>query len=648
MATLTAAVDKDSADYLRTGYNTLWDCIRESVVPIFGPLAAYAAGRIQNDEYLTSCYIQDFADHSDEKRILGEMASLIAAPDLTGFYSDFRLWVEKHRRYLEGTLGHYGDFKLVDPVASLRPRMLCGRRGSGKTSLLLFATKEAEGAGNLLPVFINLTSPSPSIPDPLQLLPTEIIHAVDSLIVSEARRLGMSDDSRIQACFEETWHLHACYPSGADNSETLARKQRDRAELMRILATQKYTHDFIPYLKQCVEFLAKQCKKSLVLIIDDVDRLDSHIIASAICHRAIYIAGSLSVPVIVSIREETLGKLADVPGVARNHVIPPSFGKALRRRLEVFIERFRMPVESEQKCGYSTEAGRTFVEHIVNSVLRQDVYANLVAFHYDLDILLDIVRCLISSSYLEPQYVLHLAKCNEAIPWHVILNCMQLYVYRNFYDENSFLLNMYDNDERDPQYLQRTNSLVRIRLLQLLRHEYPGMDKYLSVGKLLRCMKQLGYSQAVVVRALQAFARHRLIVTGRHRNSFSDDVDSIGVERTVVYYLDHLIYTYRYIQNILAVTPVDFSIGPDLIHRIDAVSGDLLQATHGAIDKFILFIAAAEQGENALPRDRTFFAKVTRGEQLSVTLKRRIEVEKTRMRSAHGNGHTSAGPGAGT
>jgi hypothetical protein len=157
-----------------------------------------------------------------------------------------------------------------------------------------------------------------------------------------------------------------------------------------------------------------------------------------------------------------------------------------------------------------------------------------------------------------------------------MLNSFQLYVYSNHYDQNSFFLNVYDNrfDHSRPAsrsgVVDYDNALIRIRLLALLAKMYSSHDfvegeelPSFPCIHIIEDMSKLGYTPESTWRAMRAFAAHRLIRTGRWRNELATGQSEISVSTAVVFYLDYLMYEYRYIENVLLVTPVDFWFDPE-------------------------------------------------------------------------------------
>ena len=612
---LKVAVSKDSADYRRMEPNSLWEFIQEDIERFFGPLAVVVKGRLRYDDYLASCYVQEFGAHEDEKSAFKLLERAIEKEDIN-FYSDLQNWTRKKKPYLNGVIGHYKDFKPLAWRDLHYPRMLCGRKGSGKTTLLLFAKGEIEKLAKVRCIFVSLSSPGFDTDDPCQAIAFEIIHQIEYLTSELSATADLSNKELMLMWHQRRFKLKDAYPNTDDSWLERTLKARLRNNLLIRLEESKYSGEFIPYLHDSIELLENSFGVRLVIMIDDVDRLQCDQTAKNVCDRARNLAVKLAnVPVVVSIREETMAKLSDVDHFAtRISVIPPSFRRVLRRRLDVFCEQFEMDEHKAQRSGYDTNSIKQFVSHIVESVLSVETYANLIGYHYDIDILLDVVRCLIKSPFIQPGYVLKLINEDDYIPWHIILDSMQRFQYKNFYDENSFILNVFDNDQAPPTM---SNTLVRVRLLQVLRHRFQGLNQPIQVGDVFADMHEIGYEKALIVSALQAFARQRLIVTWRARNTFTDEVPEILSQGTIIYYLDSLIYSYRYLQNILPVTHVPFNIPLDLVNITGPLFGDKLKVISERLMRFVEFIRTCEECEQESLKNISLFNEITRGETIS-------------------------------
>jgi hypothetical protein len=363
-----------------------------------------------------------------------------------------------------------------------------------------------------------------------------------------------------------------------------------------------------------------------------VDRLQDEKMAKIVCDRVKALARDLGdVPCVVSAREETLALLSDTdPMFIKISVAPPSFKQVLMKRKNKFMLDFKYENKLSEYGDISTEHIKRDVSIILDSILDDEVYSKLISFHYDLDILLDISICILTSPFITVDYLKRLHNSNEKIPWHVVLDSMQRYRYRNFYDQNSFILNVYDNNQKAPTL---HNSLVRIRLLQVLRHEFVGINKPIEVGKIISDMLYLGYNRSEVESALSALASQRLIVTGKLYNYYNNNVSDVIPQSAVVFYLDYLIYSYRYIQNILPVTRLNFSIPMDVANSIEPISGKKLKKTvDPLIYKFIAFIKECENYESEYIKDECIYRDIIREECLSDTLKLKVDQEIHKMK----------------
>ena len=631
---LKVAVDKDSADYRRLGANSLWPHIQEHVERCFGPLASVVKEQLKYNPYLRQCYVRDFGKHEDERPVLERLKKLILPKDW-GFYDEIEKWIGKKPRYFEALLGAGGypdNFRPTEWEELHYPRMLCGKKGSGKTTLLLFAKDDIEEHTSTNCVYVCLADSPASLGEAWSAITRKIIQYLDQLTLQVCARDAISPKDMVVQRHERQWRLIDAYPDPRDSPKDANDKRRARDGLMKELTKSKYGVEFIPYVRDTVEFLEKACHVKLVFMIDDIDRLQSEEVARDVCDRARGLARDLgTIPVIVSIREETMAKLSDVSSFAtRISIIPPSFSRVLQSRLEVFLNDFKFGDDARaQKAGYDTDKAKTFVKHIIESILQRETYTNLIAYHYDLDILLDLVRCLLKSPFLETEYVLDLHGKGQRVPWHVVLDTMQRFQYQHFYEENSFLLNVFDNDE-SPATM--SNTLIRIRLLQVLRYRFKGIRKPIQLGEIYADLEMLGYDKQAVLSALGALARQRLIVTSRIRNAFSEEVRNVLPEPTIVYYLDSLIYNYRYLQNVLPVTHVPFDVPMDLVDIVKPIAGEKLKLVDRMLIRFVGFVRECEGYERKRLKDAALFKEIAREETLSAIMEAHLAQEIQHMK----------------
>jgi hypothetical protein len=610
-------------DLFKKGYNDLWTPEVESLVnKHFGSL-----DHMGDSELFGKTYIIDFEDHSDELAIL---------PYINNVYSEkHKMCVKEIVGWLEKTSPserrdirrHYQDVPSRSAILSHDQcfgRLLCGRKGSGKTSLIKFNQNLLDKTDKYIFLYTALDVRISRRSSYTQEMTTSIVNKLDDLTLKITEKMDIDHEQVVLDRFRELWVLNAALPrEDGDPKENL------RENLLVKLHTTKYARDFYKYVTWSVSYLEKITGKYFILILDDIDHLSSDQEATEICGCANALFRKLKRPIIISVREETLHKLQDrvlpVDAFPKKHIIPPSFKKVLQIRLDNFKDDLK--ARHPKGCGkYSVAGIILFVEHIIQSMINQPrAYARLVTFHYDIDLLLDITRCLLCSPFMEPPEIIKKAKENKKIGWNLMLNSLQKYIYENHYDQNSFFLNVYDNtlqdvteidtSTQDPTY---QDTFTRIALLRVLSHHLrekssqPPGKRTIRVEEVKRDMRKLGYTNTMIWEALGAFARHRLIRTGKRQNALDKTIKNISISTAVLYYLDYLITEYRYIENILPVTPIDFRFDVEILPAEPETLS--LNNIDTVVLQFADFVERCETCEQSCLKDLQFYNAIMEGE----------------------------------
>ncbi len=100
----------------------------------------------------------------------------------------------------------------------------------------------------------------------------------------------------------------------------------------------------------------------------------------------------------------------------------------------------------------------------------------------------------------------------------------------------------------------------------------------------------------------------------------------------VVWYLECLMSDYRYLQNCVKVTPIDFTYPSDLINEGPELSMDELKRTDDVLRKFVEFVGRCEAEEKPQVKDQTLYSEITEGNTLEVTLRSGIQKAVGRMK----------------
>jgi hypothetical protein len=421
------------------------------------------------------------------------------------------------------------------------------------------------------------------------------------------------------------------YPEKTDAPRDLKRKLMKRENAVTILHQYKYNAEFFNYIVYTLRYLKDDLKLKPILMFDDIDRLKNIEDARDIINYSSSLARKLGiVPIIVSSREETLALLADMDdqGIEKIPIMPPSFDEVLKRRVKNFNNKYYADKTQLANNKLTIMEVKEFVNFIADSILEDNNLLNLITFHYDLDILLDMVKCIITSPFIDYPYIMNLKKSNKKLRWHVILDSLMRYKYSNFYEENSFILNVYDNEMINPT---PHNALIRVRILQAIRSQMRRPNEPIKVGDIYAIMNYIGYEKIEVIRALSALSKQRLIVTGKHYNAFHENIPEITPTHAVPYYLKNLILNYRYIQNILPVTNIPFDIPIRFAFQESSLRSGDLKEMDTYISKFIDFIKECEEIERTGVKDKSIFDNITRNKSLNHSLRDSFNQERSSM-----------------
>jgi hypothetical protein len=604
-------------DLVKTGPNDMWS--REVEGLVNRHFASFGGGA---ESFFRENYVVDFEDHSDELTILPHVRGIFSE-EHSQCIEEILAWVQKtpraaHRPVTQHLDDMHPESQLLTGDRSTG-RLLCGRKGSGKTSMIMYNMIDLEKNHDRLCLYIALDVTALPQTSAAQYMMASLVNQLDDLTIKITQEKGIDPEEVVLRRFEKLWLINAALPTQTgDNKRDLREKL-----LLRLHDSKYHGEVFENYVSWSISYLERILNKRLIIVLDDIDHLSSDEEALEICRSAAALYRKLKRPMIISLREETLPKLQDktLPVIAfpKMHVIPPSFRKALTVRLENFKNELedRYPTG----CGkYTREGIYLFVEHIIRSICRPSIYARLITFHYDMDLLLDIARCLLSSPYMTPAEVINMAKRNKGIGWNLVLTSLQNYIYYNHYEQNSFFLNMYDNgqvgiaESDDMAPVGRyDNTLVRISLLRVLAHHLSKMSAQARAERIVeialieeQMTNRLGYSTEQLWLALKAFARHRLIRTGQRQNDFdTGGTRRISISTAVLYYLDYLISDYQYVQNILPVTPIDFKFEPQVC--VTDAQNRNMQVLDDLIMRFADFVRRCEESNEKRVEDQDFY-----------------------------------------
>lgn len=291
-----------------------------------------------------------------------------------------------------------------------------------------------------------------------------------------------------------------------------------------------------------------------VVILDDVDLFEDQGLARALVDCAQGdVAGPLGVPVIVSIRHETLMKFRDAsrPVPLRQIIRAVDPRIVIEKRVKKFLVWAKDPALTENNPMSDKEC--KFIEKRANEFTGGRIIDKIAEMNYSCEFVLDVFRTVVMSPLIHK---------TKPLTWDRVFNTLMLHVWNYLDPIGSFIINVYDNCgecaniEEGREY---QNTLLRVRLMEVIKMNCGGRyDRRICVNSLVDSLAQCGYeNRSDILYALEQFAERRLILTPLARNEFKDDVEYIFMHNSLSFYLSDLIVDYLYLENIIPVTPID-------------------------------------------------------------------------------------------
>lgn len=351
--------------------------------------------------------------------------------------------------------------------------------------------------------------------------------------------------------------------------------------------------EFNRYCRAHFAFLHSKGFKS-VLILDDVDLFDDQQLAGSLVDRAqTDVASALGIPVVISIRHETVMKFRDGarPVPARHVIRSVDSANVLTKRVQEFAKWAQSPdltegaPLSEEQIRYVQKRSDQF---LAGSIIRQ-----LERMNPSCEFVLDVFRTVLLSPIIRPQ---------DDLTWKRVFNTLMLHIWTRM-QPTSFVLNVFDNGaDGVPDGQEYKNTLLRIRLMQAIAHEASNTyHRQVEVKAVRERLRKCGYdSDTDVTAAITECARRRVIITTECGNGFDvDRVTHIYMHPSLRFYLEYLVWDYLYLENIIPVSLVDVAINMDLYNDVPTLDFDSEQfkIMDANIYAFLRFVSKCEQQE---------------------------------------------------
>jgi len=263
-----------------------------------------------------------------------------------------------------------------------------------------------------------------------------------------------------------------------------------------------------------------------------------------------------------------------------------------------------------------------FVETIIKSILtkKENLFLFYMLSNSNLDLMLDYFKSLLASSHFDFEDLKKIIN-GVLITQQKMLETLLLYIYSEMNKENTFLMNLYDDSDMTGEF----NNLFRVRLLQTIRNFGTVTEKNkigLKYSRLRYLLDQFGYGNYAKKNLNTTIATKvdfSILETSIFGLDYRDDTDIILCD-SAYYYVDHLIYTYRYMQTVIPDTRMDYRV--DFLE----LKGNLKKIDN-QINEFIKFIERCEK------KERTVVSKTFKP-AISEKMKQGFARDRTRQMSS--------------
>lgn len=348
-----------------------------------------------------------------------------------------------------------------------------------------------------------------------------------------------------------------------------------RATEARAADLAKWQDDLQETAKGIADYVLGGCRESLVVVMDNVDRLDLQNQLAAF-QLTLWFMQLTRAFVILQMRDETYERFKDRPPLDAYrtgvifHISPPRFIDVVKRRLELSIDS--LSAEPDTDRFYEVENGlriRYAQQDLINFLRR--LYDGLFDRRRNISRILeslagrDVRRALtmfvsiITSGHLSATTIASNTLVGGGefqLKERTILKILMRTNHRLF-AEGDFIHNVFSYDDT----CEKPDNFLLVEILFYLfqnrkRIGSLGLEGYFSCHQVMDALQMLGYVPGDVLLGLNRLVKAELVITDRMNSSGVSVDDSVKILAAGWVHLRILTSRFEYLYGVLATTPI--------------------------------------------------------------------------------------------
>jgi hypothetical protein len=358
------------------------------------------------------------------------------------------------------------------------------------------------------------------------------------------------------------------------------------------------------YINFIFRYLINDLKLLPCIIIDNVDNLDvtqQKEILSLAFHKAEWTKGVVIVTLrggtFMSLYDDWLNSYSNI-WTKVYHLEPPNFTDVLTKRINYLLEKLEGSTVSfpYENVTFTVNDVKPLMKLVINTVApsREARYHIVEAVsNHNLREAFDVLIDITTSGHIPIiEFVrAHIDGKQARIPYHCIINAIMLSNFCYYLESRSHIKNIFDYD---PVTGINPNILLPYRVLSYMHALTRESGRMRRMSEILEDFSVIGYSGNHVDIALRRLFDKKLIFTWQYNanpSSIKPDHDCFISDRGIFYY-EHLIYCFQYIQKVIEDTYLPEYLEISLVQEPDDL---VIKIEH--VKRFYKYLKEVEEEE---------------------------------------------------